>query len=306
MSTHLIVGSGGIGRATAQALVARGHEVVVASRTGAPIDGLATLAVDATDADALTAAAHGMASIINAVNPKSYQHWDKDWPPIAHALLAAAERTGAGLVTISNLYAYGQVDAPMTESTPLRPNGIKGQVRATMWTDALALHTSGRIRATELRASDYFGPSARAQVSFLNQYVIKPAAQGKTVSLVMGTPDATHTWTYLDDIGTLAATLATDERGWGEAWHVPSAPARSMREVATEVAAYKGVPTPKVKAMPAALKGALRVMPLIRGLDETKHQFERPFVLDATKAETTFGLQATPWDQALYATVDAL
>jgi hypothetical protein len=46
-----------------------------------------------------------------------------------------------------------------------------------------------------------------------------------------------------------------------------------------------------------------RVIPLIRELDETAYQFERPFVLDASAAEETFGLTPTPWDQALRETV---
>ena len=158
MAHHLVLGAGGIGRATAAALSARGETVTLASRSGTRVDldGVTTMAVDATDAHALGRAADGAATIVNAVSPANYTHWDRDWPPIPRALLQAAERSGAGLVTVGNLYGYGQVDAPMTEATPVQPNGIKGQVRARMWADALAAHEAGRIRATELRASDYF------------------------------------------------------------------------------------------------------------------------------------------------------
>jgi hypothetical protein len=44
-------------------------------------------------------------------------------------------------------------------------------------------------------------------------------------------------------------------------------------------------------------------MPVVRELDETAHQFERPFVLDSSDAEQTFGVRATPWEEALRATV---
>ena len=67
---------------------------------GASTDAVEHRQVDATDADALTAAARGAAALYNAVNP-AYHRWATDWPPVAAALLAAAERTGAVLVTMS-------------------------------------------------------------------------------------------------------------------------------------------------------------------------------------------------------------
>lgn len=308
MPHHLVVGAGGIGRATAASLVDLGHQVTLLTRSGTDpgLAGVRAVAGDAADADAVTRAARGAASIVNAVNPPKYTTWARDWPPVAAALLTAAERTGAGLVTVSNLYGYGRVDAPMTEDTPLRPNGTKGEIRARMWGDALAAHRAGRVRATELRAADYFGPGAGAGTSYLNQYVVTPAAAGRTVRLVMGGPDVPHSWTYLDDIGVLAATLATDDRGWGRAWHVPTTPPRTARQVAADAAAVRGRPAPRVVLLPAVVRRAARVVPVVRELDETRHQFERPFVLDSSAATGVFGLEATPWEDALRRTVESL
>jgi hypothetical protein len=58
--------------------------------------------------------------------------------------------------------------------------------------------------------------------------------------------------------------------------------------------------------MPAVVRAVARLSPTVRELDETRYQFERPFVLDATAAESTFGLAPTPWAQALAATVSGL
>ncbi len=303
-----MVGSGGIGRATARELVAAGHAVTMVTRSGTDpgVPGVRAVAADAADAESLSDVARGAASIVNAVNPSKYTQWERDWPPVAQALLSAAERTGAGLVTVSNLYAYGRVDAPMTEATALRPHGHKGRIRAEMWADALAAHESGRLRATELRASDYYGPGAGRGTSFLNEYVVSPAVAGKTVRLVMGVPDAPHSWTYLDDIGALAARLATDDRSWGRAWHVPTAEPRTFRQVVEDVAAITGGPVPRVTRMPRLVLAAAQVVPLVRELRETSHQFEHPFVLDSDEATATFGLKPKPWAEGLAATVDAL
>lgn len=305
MAKHLVVGAGGIGAATARHLVAEGHEVVLASRSGrdAGVAGVRALPLDAADAEALTAAARGAASVVNAVNPPRYDRWARDWPPVAAAMLAAARATGTGLVTVSNLYGYGPVAGPLTPDLPLRATGTKGRVRARMWADALAAHQAGDLRAAELRASDYFGPGAGRGVSMLNRFVIGPAAAGRKVRLVVGDPDAPHSWTYLDDIGALAARLATDDRSWGRAWHVPSSPPRSAREVATDVTALVGRPTPDVARMAAAIRLMARVAPVVRELDETAYQFDAPFVLDASATTEVFGLAPTPWADALRATV---
>jgi nucleoside-diphosphate-sugar epimerase len=308
MGRHVVVGAGGIGRCVAAELAARGHQVILVSRSGKNpgIPGVQPVVGDASDAVALTTIATGADSLVNAMNPSKYHQWRRDWPPAAAGLLAAAERTGAGLVTVSNLYLYGRVEAPMVESTPVRPHGDKGRVRAQMWADALEAHRAGRVRVAELRASDYFGPGAGARVSLLNEFVIAPAAAGKPARLIVGKPDTPHSWTYLPDIGKLAATLATGHRSWGRAWHVPTSPAKSMAAVAADIAAAVGRSTPLVRAHPRLVKLAARVMPVVRELDETAHQFERPFVLDSTAATSTFGLEPTPWADALATTIDGL
>lgn len=305
---HLVVGAGAIGTGIARLLAEAGYDVTLASRSGegTAYDGVRRLALDATDADALARAADGAASLVNAVNPPSYTHWERDWPPMAGAFLAAAERSGAGLVTVGNLYGYGPTaEQPLTEATPLAATGPKGQVRAQMWRDALGLHTAGRLRATELRASDYFGPGARAQVSYANSYVMAPAVSGKTVRLVLGLPDVPHSWTYLPDIARLGAALATSDLGWGRAWHVPTSEPRTIRELANAAAAAAGRPEPTVVTMPG--RGLLTaVVPMLRATRETAYQFEKPFVVDSSAAEKAFGLSATPWDEAIAQTVRAL
>ncbi|MBU4336841.1 MAG: NAD(P)H-binding protein [Actinobacteria bacterium] len=305
MGTHVVVGAGGIGRAAARHLVARGHEVVMATRSGTDpqIEGVRPVTVDAADPSSLEATLRGADTLVNAVNPARYDRWERDWPPVAAAMLTAAERTGAGLVTVSNLYGYGPVDGPMSEDTPAHPHGTKGRVRATMWADALGAHQAGRVRATELRASDYFGPGSSPRTSVLNAMVIGRAAVGRSVWLISGGSDVPHSWTYLDDIGALAAALATDDRSWGRAWHVPTAEPRTAREVAADVARLVGRSAPAVRELPVPVRALARVSATVRELDETRYQFDRPFVLDSTLTGRTFALQPTPWERALAETV---
>lgn len=311
MTRYLVLGAGAIGRGTARELAEAGHAVRLVSRSGrgGGIQGVVPVAADVTDATRLSEIAEGAGAIVNALNPAQYWKWDELWPPMAAAILEAAERSGAALVTVNNLYLYGRVDGPMREDTAVSPNGHKGEIRAGMWRDALALNDAGRIRATELRASDYVGAGMDVQ-SVLNAFVIKPAMRGRGGWLPMGDPDAPHTWTSGRDVARLAARLATepsDSPAWGRPWHVPSAPPRSMAQVAADTAALVGQPVRRPHRIPTPVVAAVGlVYPLLRELTETRHQFERPFVLDASLTEQTFGITATPWDVTLKETVDYL
>ncbi len=302
MALHVIVGKGSVGTATAEALVARGHDVRVLSRTGAPSTGAVEhRQVDAADAEAVTAATRGAAVLYNAVNP-AYHRWTTDWPPVAAALLTAAERTGAGLVTMGNLYAYGRPTGVLTPSSPLAATDAKGRVRAAMWTEALAAHRAGRVRVTEARAADFVGPRVPAGNSHLVRQL--PALRAGRRAWVIGDPDAPRSWAFLPDVAETLATLGTDDRAWGRAWHVPSAAPRSQRQALGDLAAAMGRPAVPVSSVPWSLLRAVGLAsPVVREVAAVRHQFDQPFIVDSAETTAAFGLPATPWAETVAATV---
>jgi nucleoside-diphosphate-sugar epimerase len=304
MALHVIVGKGPVGSTTAEELVSRGHEVRVLSRNGGQsTEAIEHRQVDATDAAALTEAARGAAALYNAVNP-AYSRWATDWPPVAAALLTAAERTGAVLVTMSNLYGYGRPSGPMTPETPLAATDVKGRVRKRMWADALAAHEAGRVRVTEARASDFVGPQVPLGQSHLMRQL--PALRKGSRAWVIGDPDVRRSWGYMPDVAATLATLGTDERALGRAWHVPSAPPRSQRRALEELASAMGAPPARVSGIPWPVLRAVGVaVPFLREVVAMRHQFDQEFVVDASATTATFGIAATPWDEVVAATAGA-
>lgn len=304
MSLHVVLGKGPVGSALTARLVDQGHDVRVLSRSGGgpTLAGVEHVAVDASDATALTTAARGATALYNCANPP-YHRWAQEWPPIAQALLDAAESTDAVLVTMGNLYAYGPVDVPMTEDLPLAAPGTKGRVRAAMWTQALARHQAGALRTVELRASDFVGPGV-TDGGMLGERAVPALLRGRTVR-VLGDPDALHSWTAIGDIAEALAVAGADERAWGRAWHVPTAPAASARDAVHGLCRAAGVPEVAVTQLPhLALRVAGLVVPMLRELEETRYQFVRPFVLDSSAFTQTFGLTATPLEQTWAQTVE--
>lgn len=303
MSKHVVVGAGPIGTATALLLIEKGEEVVIVTRSGSgpTHPAITRSAADASSSAKMVELASGAVAIYNCANP-AYHRWPTDWPPIAAALLIAAERSGAVLATVSNLYGYGPVSGPMTEDLPLIATGPKGRARARMWRDALAAHNAGSVRATEVRASDYVAPGPS---SHLGDRVVPRLLAGKSVA-VLKSADTPHTWTTVKDVARLLVEVASDQRGLGRAWHVPSNPPRTQREAVGDLCRVAGVDSVRVSEHPALLMRALGLVnPLIRELTEVSYQFENPFVLDSTAAQRTFGLTPTPWDDVLASVVES-
>ena len=295
MSEHVIVGACAVGSATALLLAERGEHVRIVSRHGSGPEHalIERVAADATDAERLTALCRGAAALYNCASPQ-YHQWFTDWPPLAAALLTAAERSGAVLATMSNLYGYGPVDGPITQKTPLAATHPKLRLRAEMWADALAAQEAGRIRTTEVRASDYI--EANGLLSFA---LGKPVLAGKR-AYSPAPLDVPHSWTSITDCARTLVTVAADERALGQAWMVPTNPALTIRQLASRFAAVNGAPAPKLTAIPYPALWAPGVFsPMVKELRATHYQFTRPFVLDSSATTDEFGLTPVALDDAL-------
>ncbi|MDN5851596.1 MAG: NAD-dependent epimerase/dehydratase family protein [Actinomycetia bacterium] len=296
-NNHVIVGAGPVGTELATLLAEAGEEVTIVTRSGRGIDHAAVtrVAADASDPGALTAAADGATALYNCANPGDYTVWQDVWPPLAASILDAARETGAVLVTAASLYPYGPVDVPMVEGMPDVATDKKGRLRAGMWADALAAHQTGEIRAVEVRGSDYMGAGVGKNGHISRN--VPAALAGKGVR-VIGDPDVPHAWTDVLDMARTLATVAADPDAWGRVWHAPTNAPRTQREALTDVLAAAGKPPVSVKSFPMPVMRMVgRFNPMVREIMDMSYMFTRPYVLDSSAAEASFGLKPTPWDE---------
>jgi len=299
---HVVFGTGALGQHTARELARLGKTVRMVNRSGklaeAPA-GVEVVAGDAYDAEKNIELTKGAAAIYQCAQPHYYE-WTEKFPPLQRAILEAGAKNGAKFIVGDNLYMYGDPQGkPLREDAPIRPHTRKGKTRAVMAQEVLYAHKTGKIRAAIGRASDFFGPG----YDVFADLVIRPALAGKAVN-VLGRTDQPHTMTYVPDFGKLLATLGTREEALGQVWFAPSAPAVTQAELVRLLEAEVGRP---LKTMAA---GALmtRILGLFNKemaeMTEMMYEWDAPFVMDSSKAEKAFGLQATPLDVALRETVD--
>jgi len=298
---HVVFGTGPLGKAVMRELVRRGKRVRMVNRSGRAdiTDGVEVVGGDAYRPEVTREVCRAAAVVYQCAQPQ-YHEWPDKFPPLQASILEGAAGAGARLVVAENLYMYGEVDGPIHKDLPYAARTRKGKTRAAMAEAVLAAHRSGKVRATIGRGSDFFGPGALD--SAMGDRAFLPALAGKPASLV-GNIDLPHTYTFIEDFGKALVTLGERDEALGQAWHVPNAETLTTRQFMAMVFEEMGQP-PKMSSMGKLM---LRVgglfIPAARETVEMMYEFEKPFVVDSTRFERTFGVCATPLRDAIRETV---
>jgi nucleoside-diphosphate-sugar epimerase len=305
---HVVFGSGPVGLAVSDTLMAHGKQVRVASRSGARRGLPATVEVvraDATNpADTRRACAEA-SHVYSCVNAPDYHRWPEQFPPLQRGILAGAAAAGAKLIVMENLYMYGpHGGVPMTEATPLRGHGSRSTTRRLLTEELFAAHRAGQVRATSVRASDLFGPHVTE--SLVGERFFGPFLAGKKVQL-FANPYALHSVSFVGDVGRAMVTVGARDEALGRPWHAPNAPAVPLRTF-VELVKEETATAPPISYMPRAVTRVMLpliglAVPPMRGLVENLYIFYEPYVVDHSAYTAAFGDDATPLRDAIRQTV---
>jgi nucleoside-diphosphate-sugar epimerase len=289
-------------------LTEQGKRVRVVSRSGARRGLPATVEVaraDATNSEDTRRVCADATHVYNCTNAPDYHRWPEQFPPLQRGVLAGAAAVGATLVVMENLYMYGpHSGAPMTEATPQLGHGARSTTRRLMTEELFAAHRAGKVRVASVRASDLLGP--RVTESLVGQRFFGPFLAGKKVQM-LADPDVPHSLSFVGDVGRAMVLVGSRDEALGRAWHVPNAPAVTLRTFAELVGQETGI-TPQVRYLPRVLTRALLpvvglAVPPMRGLSENLYIFYEPYIVDHSAFASAFGNSATPLHDAIRLTV---
>jgi nucleoside-diphosphate-sugar epimerase len=300
---HVVLGAtGGAGGALVGELARRGHRVRAVSRRPAPDPprGVEHLAADAANPAQARRARQGAAVVYHCVQPPD-QRWAVEFPPLTQSIAQAAASAGARLVFADNLYAYGPVQGPMTEDLPALATTKKGRIRTLMAERLLEAYRAGTLQVAIGRSSDYYGPGGANSV--VGDILFGAAVRGRRARW-LGRLDVPHTLNYLSDVARALAALGERPEALGEVWHLPAAEPLTGRGFVELIAAELGRPVRVGATSRLALRVAGVVDAQARESAEMLYQWERPFVVDASKFQGAFGpFEPTPHQRAVAATV---
>lgn len=294
--THVVLGTGQIGKSLAKKLKDLGHDVVTvrrdASKGGA--EGIRVVAGNLSDRDSAAQIAKGAHVLYHVMNP-AYHRWTTELPPMTEGVLHAARTSGARLVVLDNLYMFGRMDGvPMREDSAQNPCSRKGELRKQTAAQYLEAHAKGEVKVTIGRASDFVGPGivdAHLGQRFFQRVLAGSAGE------CMGDPSLPHAFTYAPDIVDALIRLGSEPRALGEVWNIPTLEARSMNDWAKALSPYLKRDI-RVTTLPSWLVTMLGLfVPAMRELKEMRYQWEEPYRVDDAKFRAAFGMSASPFEE---------
>lgn len=301
---HVIFGTGPLGRSVAEELVNCGKRVRIVNRSG-KLDGLPqNVEVIAGDAYSpqFTRRVTEHAEVVYQCAQPEYHQWTEQFPALQQSILESTASNGAKLVIADNLYMYGDPDGQtISETSPENPHTKKGKLRKQMAEEALGAHRTGKLQVALSRPSHYFGPG----YDFAGNFMFSPALEGKAVKLI-GNVNIPHSFSYVPDAGRAMAILGTSEQSWGQIWIPPVIPVMTQREFARKIwnaAGQEG--DARVMLLNKWLLSLVGLFnPASRETVEMFYEFEKPYVVDSSKFEKTFGVTATSLDKAIQRTLE--
>jgi nucleoside-diphosphate-sugar epimerase len=300
MKASIFGATGPIGRRVADALLGRGFDVRVVSRSP---DNLARRyrdvsverwPADLQDRAAAVEAARGSDLVVHAVGLPA-ELFDRH-VSIAQNTVAACGEADARAFLVTSYWSYGPGDdGPMPESRPRKPGSEKAAIREGE--EQVFLQGGGAVA----RLPDFYGPEEG--VSLLNDG-LRALLDGAAVSWP-GNPDARRDFIYYADAGRLIVDLALRDEAYGEAWNVPGSGAETPRAILELAARIRETRLRLRRIRPWMARLAALFRSDVRAFLDVMPLYDAPVILDTSKLEGLLGkVDVTAYETGIPATLE--
>jgi nucleoside-diphosphate-sugar epimerase len=300
MLKALVLGaSGGMGFAIVEELDERNIEVVAFARNKNRLEQLfdgnenvSIFAGDVFEKEELYEAAKGVDIIFHAINIP-YHEWSEKQPTIMRNVVITAEKVGAKLAIVDNIYAYGDPGiTKITESTDKKPHTKKGKIRLELEKIAKQAKTPVLIA----HFPDFYGPNA---LNTYFHYTFKSMVDNKKAMFV-GNQKLPREFIYTRDGAKAMVELAMHNTAYGQNWNIPGADLITGEEaidIAKEYLNYSQKVSTATKTM---IKFVGIFDKQMRELVEMLYLTEKTVALSGEKYEEEIGeLPRTPYKEGI-------
>ena len=277
--------TGAIGRRLVPALIARGHQVIAATRHPAKAGPLRNLGAEVALLDGLDAAAvgeavaraapdaivHQMTALAGVPDFRHFDHWFSGTNALrtrgTQHLLAAARVTGVRQFVAQSYTGWTNIRTGgprKTEDDPFDPSPAKAQTETMLAIQGLEKAVlEAPLASVVLRYGSFYGPGASDGLVELVRRRRMP---------IIGDGAGVWSWIHLDDAAT--ATIAALENGLGGIYNVtddePAAVAEWLPYLAEVVGAKRPLRVPVWAGRLLAGEVVTRMMTEVRGSSNEK------------------------------------
>jgi dihydroflavonol-4-reductase len=255
----LVTGATGfVGRALLERLGAEpGVAVRALARDPARLDGSGAAAPaevvrgDVTDAAAVDRAVAGVDTVFHVAGTFREADAADDWyrkvnvEAVRHVIEAARRHGVRRVVHTSTVGIHGSMDeAPATEDSPLRPDGIYEETKAAGDSLALAEAAKGRPEVVVLRPAPVYGPGDTRLVKLFR---LAKAPR----PILLGDGQALYQMVHVRDLAEAFLLAARRPEAAGEAFLIAGEERPTVNELVAAVARAQGLPEPRPVHLPA-------------------------------------------------------
>jgi nucleoside-diphosphate-sugar epimerase len=278
----MILGAGIIGLETYREFKRNNKEVTLASKSKRNQEDY--IQIDAMDKDDLIQKTAGYSHLIVTIGlPYNKTIWREQWPKIIDNVISSAITNKLKLIFFDNIYMYGMMSNPMTESHIHKPISHKGVTRKLV---ADQLHNN--MKNTDImivRSPDFFGPGAENSVLYTS--FLENMLKSKNPNFI-GSTNKKHSFAYTKDIAKAIVLLTLQKDTYNQVWHVPCQQVNSINDLLIHFNQSLNM-TFQIKSMSPFMSKTLSLfIPILREVHEMRYQFDNDYYLDDSKFRNRF------------------
>ncbi|MGE7687863.1 SDR family NAD(P)-dependent oxidoreductase [Lysinibacillus sp. NPDC097214] len=289
MRKALVIGaSGGMGYALVNELVSRNIQVKAFARNEKKLVALfrqhknvEIISGDVFNEQDIMRASNGVDIIFHAIS-FPYQDWEKLHLRCLDMVINIAERRGAKIALVDNIYAYGRQSInPVIEQARKEPQTKKGKIRLTMENKL----KNSKVPSLIVHFPDLYGPNAENTILY---ETLKSVAQDKKANFV-GNMQVKREFLYTVDGAMAMVELALRDDTYNQNWNVPAVhpiAGEELVKILRDITGYK-------KGIRTVSKGMIRLIgifaPSMKEVVEILYLTEEPVILSGEKFEKDIG-----------------
>lgn len=307
---HLIIGfTGGIGRATAKALIEKGESVVAlvrnlqkAEKYAQGLSGIELIQGDAANLSDIEKALENCSTLFYCANVP-YPNWQSEARELLSVSITAAINKKAKLVFPGNVYVFGKAQQSLVnEGHPHTALTKKGKIRIEMEQMLVRANKESGLRYSIVRMPDFYGPFV---INGFYDKIFQNALRGKKLQWFGGL-NVPIELIYIEDGGEAMALAGLSSKGDGMQFNVPgyseTTAKKFLKEISKQAGKHSKISSINIEFF-VALAGLFN--PMAKEFKEMMYLKSERLIMTGELFRTTFDtLPATPYQEGIRKTLE--